>query len=163
MKASVGHRHDLHEGFSISFYLKLHWSVTHDSARCAVSQSYELPWSSKHWFRFMAKGICHGGEEWRNHWDMDTYRVRTELHIGCTANVLMYLGMLLSIWGTSCIICSVCAVLIVSCSAGYNTWICVCGPKSYPVLQDTMRGFWTRLVLNRKNKLKLILTFWIII
>eukprot|EP00957_Ditylum_brightwellii_P144901 11036674-Ditylum_brightwellii.AAC.1 len=31
-------------------------------------------------------------------------------------------------------------VLIISCSAGYDTWICVCGPKLYPVPQDTIRG-----------------------
>eukprot|EP00957_Ditylum_brightwellii_P119370 9106956-Ditylum_brightwellii.AAC.1 len=30
----------------------------------------------------MAKGVCHGGEECRNHWDMDTYRIHTEYTMG---------------------------------------------------------------------------------
>eukprot|EP00957_Ditylum_brightwellii_P126170 9618818-Ditylum_brightwellii.AAC.1 len=55
-------------------------------------------------------------------------------------DVPMYLGMLLSIWGTSYITRSACVVLIVSCSAGYDTWICICGPKSYLVPQDTIYG-----------------------
>eukprot|EP00957_Ditylum_brightwellii_P036462 2761304-Ditylum_brightwellii.AAC.1 len=88
----------------------------------------------------MAKDICHGREEWRNHQDTDTYRVRTELGVSRTTNIPTYLGMSLSILGTSCITRSACAVPIISCSAGYDTWTCVCGPKLYPVLQDTMCG-----------------------
>eukprot|EP00957_Ditylum_brightwellii_P211577 15366335-Ditylum_brightwellii.AAC.1 len=71
----------------------------------------------------MAKGICHGGEEWRNHQDTDTYCVHMELRVSRMTNVPTYLGMSLSIWGTSCITRSACAVPIVSCSAGYDTWI----------------------------------------